>query len=864
MQEEDRRWRPSWLRPLVAGLKALGSIQLAVTLIAICVVVLVWGTRIESRSGAEAARSTVYGTWWFTALNALLAVNVLLALLVRFPWRRRQTGFVLMHVGILVLLAGCLATRQWGVEAQLSVYEGHASHVADEDSHPLNLGFQVYLRKFQRKLDPGSDMPSHYSSRVDFLALSNPPKKPQEEKKLRENVLITLNSPVDFTDPRSGRTYRLFQADKRGPWLPGDPEFDRLVGNDHSRDQVYLSVFSVNYDPGRGLKYAGCLMIVVGIGVVYYWRRLGRNTLNSACGFATARRAIVFAIAICSAGVCRGEDRTELDWSAWRRLPAFGQGRIMPLDTFARETVEAVCGREEPTLPLGNDRWPTFSAAELLFSWLAEPEKWEHVPFLVAEDKQLRRDVLGLPLTDASGRRLRYASPVEVENSAELGRRWEELGRQEEAAGAPPSPTGVDKSLTNLVEAYVTYRQLTFNPTAPKDTPRRFFARVRSSADAWRKLAADLQAARRITREPAIRDEMVAAGDALQKIIATMHGGEFSLVKVESPVTAFCRAGERLAARLANSDDKPLAALAANLGRQTAEMHLALYDNGGCLRLVPALDAGALEENRTPGDDASPWLSFQAMTLGSNDLLHAYPQIELRAVRQAFADVKAAYASNGGADIPVRPGQTRMSAPPTETFAPPTEMPAPPSQFAAAMDRFAQSLRDLAAKIGPLRAKLPIQHLDQELMASTAYPPPGSTDAEVFYNRLDPFFWSWIVSLAATLGLLLAVSRWQKPVFWLGIAVLLAAQCFTATGMGLRAYITGLVPLTGMFETVVFVALYAALVGLWFTLKPLLRLCVPLLETTSVRDRSASATACSKQWHTTFSSGGCLSWRGRS
>ena len=86
-------------------------------------------------------------------------------------------------------------------------------------------------------------------------------------------------------------------------------------------------------------------------------------------------------------------------------------------------------------------------------------------------------------------------------------------------------------------------------------------------------------------------------------------------------MAAFCRAGGQLAARLANSDDKPLAALAADLGRQTAEMHLALYDNGDCLRLVPALDAGALEENRTPGDDASPWLSFQALMLGSDDLL---------------------------------------------------------------------------------------------------------------------------------------------------------------------------------------------------------------------------------------------------
>ena len=59
-------------------------------------------------------RFFVYGTGWFTALAVLLAVNVLAALLVRFPWKRRQTGFVLTHVGLLVLLLGCLLTRRRG------------------------------------------------------------------------------------------------------------------------------------------------------------------------------------------------------------------------------------------------------------------------------------------------------------------------------------------------------------------------------------------------------------------------------------------------------------------------------------------------------------------------------------------------------------------------------------------------------------------------------------------------------------------------------------------------------------------------------------------------------------------------------
>ena len=220
----------------------------------------------RARLSAAAAHLRVYDTSWFAALNALLAINVLSAVLMRFPWKRRQTGFVVTHVGILVLLAGCLVSKLAGVEAQLPVFEGQVAHRAYEDSEPIDLGFRVYLHKFRRKLDPGSGMPAHYSSLVDFLDRSDPPRK------LQENVLITLNAPVDFADPESGRTYRLFQASFSGPWPPGDPELPPDVRGDRSRDQVFLSQLSVNYDPGRGLKYLGSLLICGGILVVYYMR----------------------------------------------------------------------------------------------------------------------------------------------------------------------------------------------------------------------------------------------------------------------------------------------------------------------------------------------------------------------------------------------------------------------------------------------------------------------------------------------------------------------------------------------------------------------------------------------------------------
>lgn len=129
----------------------------------------------------------------------------------------------------------------------------------------VDVGFRIFLHEFQRKLDPGTSQASHYSSLVDLVD------RHDEDERLQENILITLNAPVNFSDPTTGRSYRLFQESFRGPFRPGDAIFDQLV-RDGTRDQLFLSWLTVNYDPGRGLKYAGSLLIVAGIAIMFYMR----------------------------------------------------------------------------------------------------------------------------------------------------------------------------------------------------------------------------------------------------------------------------------------------------------------------------------------------------------------------------------------------------------------------------------------------------------------------------------------------------------------------------------------------------------------------------------------------------------------
>ncbi len=129
----------------------------------------------------------------------------------------------------------------------------------------IDVGFQVGLNEFEMKLDPGTSQPSHYSSYVDILP-------PDSDRALERNVWITMNAPVDFADPRDGRSYRLYQESFMGPWRPSDPEFKRLVPGSSKKKLLYGSVLTVNYDPGRGVKYIGCLLVIGGIATMFYMR----------------------------------------------------------------------------------------------------------------------------------------------------------------------------------------------------------------------------------------------------------------------------------------------------------------------------------------------------------------------------------------------------------------------------------------------------------------------------------------------------------------------------------------------------------------------------------------------------------------
>ena len=96
----------------------------AALLLMLLLVVMACATVYESSHGSDQALWTFYRAPWFKALLALLAVNVAAAVVVRLPLTRRQIGFAITHLSIVLILAGALVSSLYAVDGQVEIAEG--------------------------------------------------------------------------------------------------------------------------------------------------------------------------------------------------------------------------------------------------------------------------------------------------------------------------------------------------------------------------------------------------------------------------------------------------------------------------------------------------------------------------------------------------------------------------------------------------------------------------------------------------------------------------------------------------------------------------------------------------------------------
>ena len=111
-------------RMIDAIYRFLASLKLAVFSITTLAATLAYATFFESWYGAGAAQEYIYRSPGFAILLAFLGMNILCAALIRYPWKKRQTGFVVTHAGLLTLLLGSYYSVRTADEGQVGMLEG--------------------------------------------------------------------------------------------------------------------------------------------------------------------------------------------------------------------------------------------------------------------------------------------------------------------------------------------------------------------------------------------------------------------------------------------------------------------------------------------------------------------------------------------------------------------------------------------------------------------------------------------------------------------------------------------------------------------------------------------------------------------
>lgn len=150
-------------------LKFLASLKLAVFVILALAVISTVGTIYEARyNDAAVAQKLVYHSPYMYAILLLLCVNLIAVMVDRWPWKKHHMGFVLAHIGIIILLVGAWITAKFGIDGTLFFEIGETTkYVQVKDNRLIVFGSLG-----------GSGMEVMHEASADFLREPPTPQNP--------------------------------------------------------------------------------------------------------------------------------------------------------------------------------------------------------------------------------------------------------------------------------------------------------------------------------------------------------------------------------------------------------------------------------------------------------------------------------------------------------------------------------------------------------------------------------------------------------------------------------------------------------------------------------------------------------------
>ena len=316
------------------------------------IVVMAAATFVEKFRGTEFVHASVYGSWWFVGLWAVLA---LLAVAYFVGRRVRRASVVLLHLSFAVILAGALLTHvtSWQGAVRLRVGETVSTYyenVPGGDVVERKLPFELRLESFDVKYHDGTRAEADYVSRFTIT-----------DGGATQRAEVSMNNVWKY---RSVRFYQSsYDPDMRG------------------------SILALNSDPwGIPVTYAGYALLFVSLVWLLVdpkgaFRRLFKSDMM--------RRGVLSVMAVCAMSQAAGAANTLPRETADRlgRLNILYNDRVCPLQTFAVDFTKKLCG---------SARYGDYTPEQVLAGFIFYGDEWSAEPIIRVKNGPLR-DALQLP-----------------------------------------------------------------------------------------------------------------------------------------------------------------------------------------------------------------------------------------------------------------------------------------------------------------------------------------------------------------------------------------------------------------------------------------------------------------------------------
>ncbi len=144
-------------------------------------ILLVVGTVAQKYVGLYQAQHTYFSSFivWagpiplpggFITMGVIF-INLLAKLVFASPWRWKNSGIIITHIGALLLLFGGFLTSTYSREGDMVIYEGETVNFFSNEHNPkpVYLPFRIKLIDFEKQYHPASGIPRAFKSDIILM-----------------------------------------------------------------------------------------------------------------------------------------------------------------------------------------------------------------------------------------------------------------------------------------------------------------------------------------------------------------------------------------------------------------------------------------------------------------------------------------------------------------------------------------------------------------------------------------------------------------------------------------------------------------------------------------------------------------------